>query len=346
MSRAVRTVPACRIARLAGDNTMCIRHLPILRGLVLLSLIGLSACNEQAGTTDPAAPASAAAAAPTARPANTAAASESTAALMRRANEAFLADRIATPPGDNAIELFLAVREREPAYHGLNEVLVEVMPLANMAFESALKARDAAEAERLLDLMQRVNAESQVTKIAAGNLQKMQLADAAQRQAEAALLAASAAPASVEPPASPSATEVAARQPAARNTAPAKVAPSRNEPVAAASAPVPTKAADIPPTANPAARKTNLTAPIAISKVAPEYPAQARRRKAAGFVELEFLVSTNGIAEDIRVVRSEPEGLFDRSAVRAVMRWKFKPAERDGKPEVARTRTMMNFQQG
>ena len=265
---------------------------------------------------------------------------------MRRANEAFLSDRIATPPGDNAIELFLAVREREPAHPGLNEVLVEVLPLANMAFESALKARDAAESERLLDLMQRVNAESQVTKIAAGNLQKMHIADVAQRQAEAALVAANAAPARVEPAASPTATAVAARQPTASNTVPAKVAPSSNEPVAAAPAPIPTKAADVAPIANPVAKKTNLTAPIAISKVAPEYPAQARRRKAAGFVELEFLVSTNGIAEDIRVVRSEPEGLFDRSAVRAVMRWKFKPAERDGKPEVARTRTMMNFQQG
>jgi protein TonB len=88
-----------------------------------------------------------------------------------------------------------------------------------------------------------------------------------------------------------------------------------------------------------------MTAPQAISKIAPDYPPQARRRKVEGFVELEFRVATSGNAEDIRVLRSEPEGLFDRNAVRALMRWKFKPAERNGVPEAATTRTTMNFRQ-
>lgn len=90
---------------------------------------------------------------------------------------------------------------------------------------------------------------------------------------------------------------------------------------------------------------TAIRPPQPIAKIAPDYPPQARSRKIEGFVELEFRVTVNGGTEDIRVVRSEPEGLFDRNAVRALMRWKFKPAERNGVPEAATTRTTMNFRQ-
>lgn len=278
---------------------------------------------------------------------------ESAAQLMRRANDAFRANRIASPAGDNAVELFLAVRDLDPQHPGLSEVLVELMPLANFALDGAMRTRDLPEADRLLDLITRLNSESAVTRSAREQVAKLKreieqeavaargAADAlAAREAVAATAAKPVAATTSDgerkqpPPASLPATATAAPKPANTNAVVSAPPPAAATPIAAAEV-------------SPAASTTSpLTAPRPIAKVAPEYPAQARSRKIEGFVELEFLVTTNGSAEEIRVVRSEPEGLFDRNAVRALMRWKFKPAERDGKREATRTRTTLNFELG
>jgi protein TonB len=279
-------------------------------------------------------------------------ATESVAELMRRANAAFRAERIAAPAGDNAIELFLAVRAREPRHPGLAEALGDLMPLANFAFEGALRQGDSAEAERVLDLLARIDESSMVTRRARAQLAQLQQQIAAREAAaEEALQVATVA-------------EAVRAAPEATTTEPAQAPARRAREDAATAAAPPIAAAALPaagtaaPTGSPtataaasepavaAATPSPLTAPRPIAKVQPDYPAQARSRKVEGFVELEFLVNTQGQPDEIRVVRSEPEGLFDRSAVRALMRWKFKPAERDGKVEAARTRTTLNFKLG
>ena len=320
---------------------------PFRRPVLMLSLLALlSACGE---APQPAAVADARDTAPTPEPlANPATPEETPAQLMRRANAAFRENRIVDPSGDNATELFLAVRERAPDHPGLAEALVEIMPLAQFAFDAAVRGDDLAEAERLHGLIARIDADSAITRGAGERVAELR-SRRATAQADAERLAAAAAPAGEE-----------RVRPAAANTAPGRAAdpsratavvPAPSVRVAAASTPerrpVPTSAPEPAVARNPASAPVAaaLTAPQAISKVAPDYPPQARSRKLEGFVELEFRVTANGSTEDIRVVRSEPEGLFDRSAVRALMRWKFKPAERNGVPEAATTRTTMNFRQ-
>lgn len=278
---------------------------------------------------------------------------ESAAQLMRRANDAFRDDRIVSPAGDNAVELFLAVRDLDPQHPGLAEVLVELMPLANFALEGATRSRNPAEADRLLSLITRLNSESAVTRSAREQVAQLkreieQEALAARSAADAAAAREATAVAAPVPVAAT--TSEIGRKPRPPATPPASTTAASDPPTANTAASAPPQPAATPVAAtvmDPAASTASpLTAPRPIAKVAPEYPAQARSRKIEGFVELEFLVTTSGSAEEIRVVRSEPEGLFDRNAVRALMRWKFKPAERDGKLEATRTRTTLNFSLG
>lgn len=78
-----------------------------------------------------------------------------------------------------------------------------------------------------------------------------------------------------------------------------------------------------------------------IVAVAPEYPRRAASRGIEGFVTVEFTVTTNGSTRDIEVVDAvDTEGretsIFNRSAVRAAERFKFRPRVIDGEPtEVA-----------
>lgn len=319
--------------------------------LMLALLTALSACSDAPQTTAPAKPdAAARVVAPTAD----APIVDSTPELMRRANQAFRDDRIVDPAGDNATELFLAVRERDPAYPGLSEALVEIMPLANFAFDSAIRNRDAAEAARLHGLIARIDANSAITQIASSRLAGLtqSIADE-QADAEAARVATNAAKRTRVADASPSPSHAvtgstsSASAPASNATRAASSSSlaSPVRPAAATPVPPPVAGTPVPATTIATTTATAIRPPQPIAKIAPDYPPQARSRKIEGFVELEFRVTVNGGTEDIRVVRSEPEGLFDRNAVRALMRWKFKPAERNGVPEAATTRTTMNFRQ-
>lgn len=61
--------------------------------------------------------------------------------------------------------------------------------------------------------------------------------------------------------------------------------------------------------------------------IAPSYPNRALTRGLEGFVDVRFAVTAIGVTTDIEILRAEPEGVFDRAAVRAVKRWKYLPNE-------------------
>ena len=67
---------------------------------------------------------------------------------------------------------------------------------------------------------------------------------------------------------------------------------------------------------------------IAVTKVfdaAPTYPRNALRMGREGYVLIEFDVDTDGSVLDPYVVESEPTGVFERSAIKAVRKWLFSP---------------------
>lgn len=61
--------------------------------------------------------------------------------------------------------------------------------------------------------------------------------------------------------------------------------------------------------------------------IAPTYPDRALSRGVEGFVEIRFAVTAIGTTTNVEVLRADPQGVFDRAAVRAVKRWKYLPDE-------------------
>lgn len=82
----------------------------------------------------------------------------------------------------------------------------------------------------------------------------------------------------------------------------------------------------------------------AISRVQPMYPEQLRFRRVEGEVLVEFTVTREGTVTDPVVISSKPSGAFDRSALRAVRRWRFQPRSDDqGNPVPVRARQVFAF---
>jgi len=79
-------------------------------------------------------------------------------------------------------------------------------------------------------------------------------------------------------------------------------------------------------------------------RIPPDYPQRALLRCLEGFVLVRFTVTETGSVADPEILRSEPPGLFDRSATRAVLRWKFQPQLADGKPISVITYTRFVFE--
>ncbi len=68
---------------------------------------------------------------------------------------------------------------------------------------------------------------------------------------------------------------------------------------------------------------------VPIFRVQPEYPVSALRRGVEGYVDLLFDVTASGKTENIRVIAAEPSGVFERAAIRALKKWKYKPPMQD-----------------
>lgn len=78
-------------------------------------------------------------------------------------------------------------------------------------------------------------------------------------------------------------------------------------------------------------------------RVPAEYPLAALSRGIEGYAIVRFTVTESGSVADPEILRSEPPGYFERSALRAVSRFKYQPQFVDGKPVRAITYTRLTF---
>ena len=69
---------------------------------------------------------------------------------------------------------------------------------------------------------------------------------------------------------------------------------------------------------------------VPIFQVPPQYPRRAAERGIEGCVVLRYVVTEVGSVRDPEVIKSIPRGIFDRAAIRAALRYKYKPLIRDG----------------
>ena len=69
---------------------------------------------------------------------------------------------------------------------------------------------------------------------------------------------------------------------------------------------------------------------VPLVRVDPEYPPRARQRGIEGFVDIEFTIGPAGTVQDPKVIAARPPSVFERSALRAVRRWRYNPRIEDG----------------
>lgn len=305
--------------------------------ILLVLGAGLTACSKDeapAPASGPAAPA----ASPTAavkdeatlakEAADAALAALSPQELSARGSQALREQRLYAPAGDNAMEYYLALRQRSSKPDPSAEsALIDLMPYAIIAAEQAIGREDFVEADRLVALIERADPQApalprihdSITKGREGAEQRAAeaTAKAEKEQRDRELAAQKAAEAAAAQAASPE--PVAAPAPvAAQPKAPAP-APTTPPPAATPAAPTPAPVAAAPAPAR--------TAPVAISTPQPAFPPQALRAGITGEVVVEYTIGTNGSVTDVRVVRSQPRGTFERAVLTTVRRWKFQPLD-------------------
>ncbi|MDD3762680.1 MAG: energy transducer TonB [Nevskiales bacterium] len=84
---------------------------------------------------------------------------------------------------------------------------------------------------------------------------------------------------------------------------------------------------------------------LPIVKVQPVYPQRALQRRIEGWVLVEFTVTASGAVKDVSVVDADPENIFDRAAVAAAEKFRYKPRVINGKPvEVQGVQNLIRFQ--
>ncbi|HEU0305469.1 MAG TPA: energy transducer TonB [Lysobacter sp.] len=308
-----------------------LQFIAVLAVGLVLAACGKDQPAEQAATTaPPAAPA------PTPETAVSSKVTALTADQLREsASKAYAENRLYAPAGDNAVEYYLALRDKTQGDAAVASALTDLLPMTVIAIEQSVNRDDFSEANRLAALLEKADAQHPAlarlkASIAAQEataaqraqaltaeeearrqkaLEEQRLADQKKQQEDAARKLAAQQAASDKAAADKAAADRAAadRAAAERVAAERRAAEQRSTPAAAAAAAP--SASDLRP----------------ISMPAPKFPPEALRAGQSGSVLVEYTVGTDGTVTAARVVRSNPARVFDREAVNAVRRWRFQP---------------------
>jgi protein TonB len=69
---------------------------------------------------------------------------------------------------------------------------------------------------------------------------------------------------------------------------------------------------------------------IPIVVIRPMYPRDAAMQGLEGWVKVAFIITEVGTVKEPRVIDADPPRIFNREALRAILKWKFKPRVVDG----------------
>jgi periplasmic protein TonB len=83
--------------------------------------------------------------------------------------------------------------------------------------------------------------------------------------------------------------------------------------------------------------------PGALGQALPPYPRRARRRGIEGWVKVRFVVTKDGRVRNLSVLKESPTGVFHKTVMNTVPRWRFKPARKDGQPVDVWVEQTINF---
>ena len=286
--------------------------------------------------------------------------------LRSEASKAYGENRLYAPAGNNAMEYYLALRDKQPADAGASSALTDLLPMTVIATEQGIAREDFGEAKRLAALIEKADAQhpalarlkaainsSETATLQRAETQKLTAEEEAKKQADLAKQreednrklqeqqrqqAAAGGPQPATSAAQPAATP---QSNAAAEAERQRAAEAERQRAAAAAAEQQRQAA-AQPAAQPArAASSELRA---IAQPGPRYPQAAQRAGATGSVQVEFTVASDGSVTGVRVVGSDGprqfQREFEREATAAVKRWRFQPVA-----EATTTRRTISFQQ-
>lgn len=263
--------------------------------------------------------------------------------LREAARKAQTEQRMYAPAGDNAMEFYLALRDKQPNDAAVASALTDLMPYTLIAAEQSIARDDFSEAQRLSAMIEKtdqtapalprlkrsladaqisftqrqqqseLDAEAEKVRLAKLEEERKKQQEENQKQAAQQL-------------AQQQAVQQAAAQQQAQRDAEQRATEQRAaEQRAAEQRAAQQRAAQQRPTEQQPTATASTSDLRAISTPPPKYPSEALRAGQSGEVLVEFTVETDGSVSSARVVRGSPPRVFDREAVAAVKRWRFQP---------------------
>ena len=260
--------------------------------------------------------------------------------LLVEASKALKDQRYLAPAGNNAFEFYLRVLAKQPGNPVATSALRETFPYAASDAEQAVNSRDFNEAQREIDLLAKADPANYTLTIlrskldAQRKLASQQQQQQAQDQQKAAQLAAQKAATEKQ-----EAAKQAEQQQAqlAAEQAKAKQQHAEQQPTAAQGAAQPA------PAAVAAAESSDA---VLLKGANPNYPTAALRSGQSGWVVVGFTITPEGRTSDVHVVDAQPRHVFDRAAMEAVSRYRFKPAMHGGTAVASTKQQKIEFSTG
>ncbi|WP_233843730.1 energy transducer TonB [Dyella sp. 2HG41-7] len=265
--------------------------------------------------------------------------------LLTEARSAMNQQRVIAPAGNNAFEFYLKVLQKQPGNQVAADALRETFPFAASNVEQAINQRQFSEADREIDLLSKVDPTNYTLTILRSKLdaQRKTLDEQQQKQLDqqhqaelAAQKAAADKAASDKALADKAASDKAAQQQAAQVAQQEKIKQDEARKAAATS-----DVAATTPAAGGGGGETRDAIPI--STIRPRYPTAALRNNQEGWVDVQYMVNSDGSVSNITVVSAEPRHVFDSAAIDAIRRAKFSPAMRDGAAIAAQQQKRIEF---
>jgi periplasmic protein TonB len=92
----------------------------------------------------------------------------------------------------------------------------------------------------------------------------------------------------------------------------------------------------------PAFAQSKVEPPVPVRTSAPDYPDELRREGVSGLVMVKCSIDAQGNVSEAEVEKSS-NAAFEKPAITAVKKWKFKPAKQDGNPVAIKVSIPIKF---
>ena len=244
--------------------------------------------------------------------------------LRAKARQAVNEQRWYKPTGDSALEYYLALKRKvAKPDESVDTALADILPYAVIGMDQAIANFDDREALRLEGLIRMADPNAPALARVKSDLEKMKT-----RQAQAETDKASAELLAAENEAKAKDDAAKAKEDAAKKAKDeaAKTEQTNAAPVAQAPAPVvqaPTPVIQAPVSAPVVQAPAAKAAIVPLQTPQPEYPREALMAGTKGEVVAEISINGAGAVTGVRIISASPRGVFDKSVISTVRRWKY-----------------------